>query len=463
VSGAAVPSPTQTPEPELEVDASPSEETTADKASVRPAVRELPAPAFAPPEEGPKLDGDASEVDLSAGELDVLFEGEGEDAEPEPAKPKHTLPRPKAVKSKAGEFQASTRRSTPPPLSGSVPKGIRPPAANLTKPEDTDVIIAALGAELIDEEPAAGESAEAPVVSTSSSGAPRFSAQVAVDDDEDFQPRGKQPPWLWIAAGAVAATLIAIVIVSGGDDDDKASPATEPTAAYSAAMSADSERREGEVKAAAPTRREAVPEEEPETERAAEPAVGEDAEAEDAVAEDAVAEEVEEVEPVEEVPVEPVEPVEPAEPADEAPPEPAGLAAPAEPPSTSAPNPGRNQHKRRHRSRSRDKQRSASPAPVAASAPKPSSASPTKSEPSAEELLASAKKALLAGSNSSAYSLAAKSRRQKRTNDATLVMARAACRLGSENKAKAAFSQLPMGWRIGVRSECRKKGIKLGL
>jgi hypothetical protein len=59
--------------------------------------------------------------------------------------------------------------------------------------------------------------------------------------------------------------------------------------------------------------------------------------------------------------------------------------------------------------------------------------------------------------------LAAQSNRAKRSTAALQIMAKAGCRLGSENKAKAAFSQLPLGMKAGIRSECRAKGIRLGL
>jgi hypothetical protein len=418
------------------------------------------APTFTPPAETtPRIDGHAEDVDMSTRELDVLFgdqaphalaEGEAEAeeaaaAEQAPPKLKHALPRPKPSKSKASEFATSTRRPTPPPMSGNVPRGIRPPSSRPVKPEDTQVIIAALGAAMIDEEPAAGDSMNAPAApAAATSSVQRVSPPTAILDDEDFEPRAKQPPWLWIAVGAIAAVVIAFVALSWGDDDG-AAQAPEQSPAYSgAAMSAENDKEQQPVVKA---RREAP------TPAAATPPTEEKA----APAELAVAD-VEEIEEVEEIAE-----VEDAAPADIDAPAVAEAAATPEPtpaPIASAQHNKRNKHRSRHQPPPRTV---SSAAPPPASAPASKASSSTKGEPGADELLAQAKRALSSGSNSVAYTLAAKSRRLKKSNDALQIMAKAGCRLGSENKAKAAFAQLPFGMKAGIRSECRAKGIRLGL
>ena len=78
-------------------------------------------------------------------------------------------------------------------------------------------------------------------------------------------------------------------------------------------------------------------------------------------------------------------------------------------------------------------------------------------------LLVSAKKALAAGKARKAYALAQRSRGIKRSNDALLVMGRAACRMKDEKKAKAAAQGLPFREAREVRKACRSKGIRLGL
>ena len=472
-------------EPEFDIDPSPSSEVTAERdvptasaiASTPTSVGTAPTllaatptspastPTFTPPPPQPllpDLDGDAEDVDMSARELDVLFEGEAPvDDEPAP-KPRTALPRPKPSKSKAadfgpapvrGESGAPPRRSTPPPLSGNVPKGIRPPAANPINPEDTDVLIASLGAELMDDEPEAGESVQAPAAPVAAaSSVPRVSASRSFTAegapiDDDFEPQAKRPTWMWVAVGALAAVVIAIVAFAGGDDDgaeQAAIPRSGAEGAYSASMSAENEKDGGQAKPVVTARREAPVADAPPRADAEAPAVpGEgEAEAELAVGEVEEVEEVAEPEPTPAVPTEPA-----AEPT---------LAEP-----TPVAHTGGSHHKRKHRNKHRDRT-------VATSAPAPSTPTkaPTTSSKSDEDpdaLLIAAKKALASGNNASAYSLAAKARRLKKTNDALQVMAKAGCRMGSENKAKAAFANLTFGMKAGIRSECRAKGIKLGL
>ncbi len=114
---------------------------------------------------------------------------------------------------------------------------------------------------------------------------------------------------------------------------------------------------------------------------------------------------------------------------------------------------GRSKRRKRHAKKSRSQTKPVAPAP------KP----PNPSEPDANALLRDAQKALRSGDARRAYAQAVKSRRAKRTSAALIVMAKAACRMGSESKAKSAFGQLKVGERRGIRAECRNKGIRLGL
>lgn len=93
----------------------------------------------------------------------------------------------------------------------------------------------------------------------------------------------------------------------------------------------------------------------------------------------------------------------------------------------------------------------------------PSAAKPPAKQGNASDLLEDARQALRAGSNARAYSLAAKSRAAKYSAKALVVMATAACRMGDAVKAKRAFNQLSVGNRRGIRTECRNKGVRLGL
>jgi len=94
-------------------------------------------------------------------------------------------------------------------------------------------------------------------------------------------------------------------------------------------------------------------------------------------------------------------------------------------------------------------------------APPPPSDAPA--EPSASDLLQDAQRALQRGASSEAYQLASRSYSKKKSAAAVRTMARAACRMKSRSKAKAAFERLSMSDRAGIRAECRDDGIRLGL
>lgn len=108
------------------------------------------------------------------------------------------------------------------------------------------------------------------------------------------------------------------------------------------------------------------------------------------------------------------------------------------------------------------------PAPVEESkpvvqAPTPKAAEPVPTAPSktASELLAEARKAAMLGKASTAYDLAKQSNAKSPSADAVQVMAVSACKMGSESKAKAAFSRLSEKKKKSVRSLCESKGITL--
>lgn len=114
------------------------------------------------------------------------------------------------------------------------------------------------------------------------------------------------------------------------------------------------------------------------------------------------------------------------------------------------------------RSRTRAR-RTKSSEPVAAPAPAPASPAAAPSEPSAAELLAQSRDALRQGDASAAYRLASRSNGKKSSQSALQIMAKAACRMKSRDKAKSAFDRLAMADRAGIRSECRNHGVRLGL
>jgi len=79
----------------------------------------------------------------------------------------------------------------------------------------------------------------------------------------------------------------------------------------------------------------------------------------------------------------------------------------------------------------------------------------------ASELLAQGRKAAMLGKASLAYDLAQQSNTKSPSADAVQLMAVSACKMGSESKAKAAFSRLSEKKKKSVRSLCESKGISL--
>jgi hypothetical protein len=327
-----------------------------------------------------------------------------------------------------------------------VPKGIRPPVPEPIKPEDTDVLIAALGAELIDEPEPEPEAEREPSGSVAAVDTSFPEAPVAAAAALGGRPQ--RTPWTWIGIGGLAAAFVLGIALTWGDDE-ATKAADESPAAYSASMSAKPGNDSGETRKKAVAPREPVvaevrPDPEPQP-GAIEPA---------AIAPEAV-------EPEPEAELEEAEP-EPEAELEEAEPEPeAELEAPPDP----TPEPEHQAHggKRRHsKTKRRDRDKGTPPAASVSSSspatsPKPGSGS------TAEDLLSQAEKALQSGKNSTAYVLASRSRSKKGTTKALQIMAKAACRMGSANKAKYAFDKLSLGARAGIRGECRKKGVKLGI
>jgi hypothetical protein len=114
---------------------------------------------------------------------------------------------------------------------------------------------------------------------------------------------------------------------------------------------------------------------------------------------------------------------------------------------------------RRSKPRSRNKSIDEAPKPD----PLPNREPKQEGGDSAPELLSQAKSQLARGRAPEAYRLASASYAKRRSTAALQVMAKAGCRMGNQSKAKRAFDKLSVTERSGIRSECRKHGVKLGL
>ncbi len=424
------------------------DDPTSPKETAIPSAAEADAPV-APVEEEPtapkavEADEDAKTLAASletkralVPELEAEIELP-EVAEPPPPPParRGVLPPPKSDGKRVQPLSSKgLRRGAPKaPTAAGLPSGLVPPGAPEERERaDTDVLIASAVAALTEGAPAPAEAtAEAPVPLLDADDPPPLVTPspppepVVASTDPPSNPRV-----LWIGLAGVAAALLLLILFARNRDEDP-SPTT-------VAAQGDAEPPEDTLERSAVAAQPAPP---PEPAAEHEPAalpvevppdLGGDvvalADAPDVGTDLALALDV--GSPEDEVPAEAV--------------------AEAEP-SSSSTNRGR---KGRHKSKGRPAADRSRPPPT-----KPAAAD----EPDAKALLAEARKALASGQARRAYSLAAKSKKAKRSSAALVVMAKAACRFGGEPQAKAAFKQLSVSDRRGIRSECRNNGIRLGL
>lgn len=372
-----------------------------------------------------------------------------------------SLPRPGRLGAKSsGDFRDAPREPSASSSSGatSLPRGIKPPPSASAVPselesEDTDVLIASVADAIASEsEKAAAESTQAhaaasaslpgAVAAASFPGAPGASTpagsavgsevpSMAVSAASAPGAWEERPAWLpWAAVGGVVAVVLFAFIAWPSDDDP---PEAEAPVAHNEGEPAaeveppGKEQPAGEAPAvASPSEEdpagepEAVPEEDPAlAELVAEGATDGQPELDTAAGEETV------------------EVVE--DPAD------AG----------GEPEDGKGKKKKKRGSKAKAKP---SPSP----APKPK-AKPKQSDDSASSLLQKAKAELSKGRAPEAYRLANSSYRKAKSTSALQVMAKAACRMGNKAKAKSAFDRLSVSQRGGIRAECRKRGVKLGI
>lgn len=259
----------------------------------------------------------------------------------------------------------------------------------------------------------------------------------------------KLAPWL---AGAAAIVLF-VAFAAGGDEQvgEKTEHASEAVAEASTArgtLAAASAKPTVAEQRTAPT--------EPPT-----PTIVDDPQALALAELDAPVEAAEDLgDAVEAVDGVPTDDVEAQPPAEDPVPEAAATPTPAPAkPSTPAKKSGR-------RATSKSNDAPAEPPRKADAAPSPAPPKPAPKpaqNQSPEALLKEAQSALSSGQAGTAYRLAAQSHKMKRSHAALRIMVRAACRTGNENNAKSAFRQLPVADRSGIRAECRKHGVRLGL
>lgn len=101
------------------------------------------------------------------------------------------------------------------------------------------------------------------------------------------------------------------------------------------------------------------------------------------------------------------------------------------------------------------------PTPTKKKKRKKKAVAPAEPTASASELLSDARKAQLAGSYKTAYSLAKKSHAAGGGADAAQVMGVAACKMGDASKAKSAYSKLSGSKKSALKGVCAKAGIDL--
>ncbi|MEM6296702.1 MAG: hypothetical protein AAGA54_35875 [Myxococcota bacterium] len=361
---------------------------------------------------------DASETAAPTDLIDILHADLGRtpaaEAAPAPsASPRRgALPRPSqgAKRVSSRRDVSDTTRPRPPSATG-LPTGLRPPGApDEAEPEDTDVLILSAVEALTAGEPAPEAAPDDPDEPKTERAPVPIPASAPVQDAPASERR--RPLWFWLVPAAALVGLGIWWAQSGTED-------TEPTRTVAAA----SPIHEPSPETSAP-----VPDVGALTLDVGTPALDVVAPALD-VGAPALEQALDVGDSTLNLDVGSPEPV--------AEPEPAPT--------------------KRRRTKTASKPSSARPAPPA---PKPAAPS---TAPDAGALLREAKAALSSGKHAEAYRLASKSRQAKRSSSALVVMATAACRMGSAPKAKSAFAQLKVSERRGIRAECRNKGIRLGL
>ena len=420
-----------------------------------PRVPPPPTLSFAAKRPAPAVEDDVSDEDqtIAVHEVDAAFVElveeieNAEDPAPDPdeavtlARPsapppprRGVLPPPSSDGKRISPLSSKGTRGSAAkrPSASGLPSGVRPPGApEATEAENTDVLIASAVAALTEGSPAEDApppeddaAAALPVPSLDEDAAPAPAAEQPAPsaapipvETAPSEPR-RRPLWVPIAAGAGVLALVLLFALRSSDGETTVAAAPQ---APRAAVAVDQAPQPSPQAAEQP----AVVVDAPRLDVGArldlgseEPDVGslfeEKLDLPPELDEDVVAEDVEE----------------PAPTTDKA---------------TSRRKRGRNKGNR--------------PAATASAPPPP----PPKAEADPAALLADARKALAAGNARRAYSLAVKSRRAKSSAAALVVMAKAACRFGGEAQAKSAFGQLKVSDRRGIRAECRKHGVRLGL
>lgn len=118
----------------------------------------------------------------------------------------------------------------------------------------------------------------------------------------------------------------------------------------------------------------------------------------------------------------------------------------------------------RSSSRPRSRGKKDRPKPTPTSKPKPTPKPKPEAPPDASALLTQARAAYNGGRHSSAFALASRSHRARKTSEAAELMTLAACGMSNSGKAKAALKKVALLRRGSVRSKCKSKhGVKLGI
>lgn len=120
--------------------------------------------------------------------------------------------------------------------------------------------------------------------------------------------------------------------------------------------------------------------------------------------------------------------------------------------------------RRRYKRRARPQAvQTSMPEPEPEPEPELAAPKPRPKPPSATALLGQARAAYAGGNHEAAYRLARRSHSAGGSNDALVVMAKAACRSDNKDGALSALRQLPLLERAPIRRDCRKAGSRIGI
>lgn len=359
------------------------------------------------------------------------------------------LPMPGMLgKRSPADFRDARRPAKAPMGPGVIPPGgVMPPGAveSRLEPEDTDVLINVVAAELMepdveDEPEGTAVASSASLVGPGPAAPPARAAGSRVDASQS------KPLWIY-AAAAAALVIVSVWAMSGGSDDASPPNAAKNARAEMAAVEAAPQPKPSEPVA---------PDEPPEA-----VAVPAEAAAETGDLMELAAETGDVAIGTGEAPA--VADTGGATGADtdgagEAVDEPTDEAAVDGTASAPAKHASKSKSSTRKRARKDDASDQGSQSAASSSATPPPSGD---DDPKA--LLAEAKKALQSGNGSRAYALASKSNKLAYDTDAIEVMAIASCLKNDPNRAKSLLKKVPLFRRPNVRNRCKSAGIKLGL